>query len=144
MLAAIPVLLTGVAARAQSLSVMPVNINLAPGQSATTLTVTNQGTTKTAIQIRAFGWNQQADGDQLAASDAVVVSPPIASIDPGASQVVRLILRQGHRAARPPTASLWIKSPPAEPGIGALGAAAVYSDFCRAGHACVSAAAISP
>lgn len=117
-LAAIPVLLTGVAARAQSLSVMPVNINLAPGQSATTLTVTNQGTTKTAIQIRAFGWNQQADGDQLAASDAVVVSPPIASIDPGASQVVRLILRQAPQG-REATYRILVDQipPPAEPGI---------------------------
>ena len=88
-LAAIPVLfLTGMAASAQSLSVMPVNIYLAPGQSATTLTVTNQGTTKTAVQIRAFGWNQQDGGDQLAASDAVVVSPPIASIDPDRKSVV--------------------------------------------------------
>ena len=118
-LAAIPVLLlTGVAARAQSLSVMPVNIYLAPGQSATTLTVTNQGTTKTSVQIRAFDWNQQADGDQLAPSDAVVVSPPIASIDPGASQVVRLILRQtpqGHEA----TYRILVDQipPPAEPGI---------------------------
>ena len=117
-LAAIPVLLTGVAARAQSLSVMPVNINLAPGQSATPLPVTNQGTTKTAIQIRAFGWNQQADGDQLAASDAVVVSPPIASIDPGASQVVRLILRQAPQG-REATYRILVDQipPPAEPGI---------------------------
>ena len=118
-LAAIPVLfLTGVAARAQSLSVMPVNIYLAPGQSATTLTVTNQGTTKTSVQIRAFGWSQEGDGDQLAPSDAVVVSPPIASIDPGASQVVRLILRQapqGHEA----TYRILVDQipPPAEPGI---------------------------
>jgi fimbrial chaperone protein len=118
-LAAIPVLfLTGVAARAQSLSVMPVNIYLAPGQSATTLTVTNQGTTKTSVQIRAFGWNQQGDGDQLVASDAVVVSPPIASIDPGASQVVRLILRQAPQG-REATYRILVDQipPPAEPGI---------------------------
>ena len=118
-LAAISVLcLTGVAARAQSLSVMPVNIFLAPGQRATTLTVTNQGTTKTAIQIRAFGWNQQGDGDQLTASDSVVVSPPIASIDPGSSQVVRLILRQAPHG-REETYRVIVDQipPPAEPGI---------------------------
>ena len=118
-LGAIPVLfLTGVPARAQSLSVMPVNIYLAPGQSATTLTVTNQGTTKTAVQIRAFGWNQQGDGDQLSSSDAVVVSPPIASIDPGASQVVRLILRQTPQKSEA-TYRILVDQipPPAEPGI---------------------------
>lgn len=114
-----PVLfLTGVAARAQSLSVMPVNIYLAPGQGATTLTVTNQGTAKTAVQIRAFGWSQQGDEDQLVASDAVVVSPPIASIDPGASQVVRLVLRQATQG-REATYRILVDQipPPAEPGI---------------------------
>lgn len=118
-LAVISVLfLTGVAAWAQSLSVMPVNIFLAPGQSATTLTVTNQGTTKTAIQVRAFGWNQQGDGDQLTASDSVVVSPPIASIDPGSSQVVRLILRQAPHG-KEETYRIIVDQipPPAEPGI---------------------------
>ena len=96
------VLLTGLAADAQSLSVVPVNIFLPPGQKATTLTVTNQGTSQTTIQIRAFAWNQQGDDDQLTTSDEVVVSPPLASIAPGASQVVRLILRktpQGREAA---------------------------------------------
>jgi fimbrial chaperone protein len=96
------VLLTGLAADAQSLSVVPVNIFLPPGQKATTLTVTNQGTSQTTIQIRAFAWNQQGDDDQLTTSDEVVVSPPLASIAPGASQVVRLILRktpQGQEAA---------------------------------------------
>ena len=39
-----------VGAAAQALSVLPVNIFLQPGQKATTLTVTNQGTTATAIQ----------------------------------------------------------------------------------------------
>ena len=110
--------LTGMAAKAQSLSVMPVNIFLAPGQSATTLTVTNQGTTKTAVQIRAFGWNQQGDSDQLSASDAVVVSPPIASIEPGSSEVVRLILRQAPHG-REDTYRIIVDQipPPAEPGI---------------------------
>src|ERR1035441_1912769 len=82
------------AVRAQALSVLPVNIFLAPGQSVSTLTITNHGTTKTAVQIRAFAWDQQGDSDQLEATESVLVIPPIAPIDPGASQVVRLILRK--------------------------------------------------
>jgi fimbrial chaperone protein len=112
------VLLTGLAAEAQSLSVLPVNIFLSPGQKATTLTVTNQGTSPTTIQIRAFAWNQQGDDDQLTTSDEVVVSPPLASIAPGASQIVRLILRktpQGQEA----TYRVLIDQipPPAEAGV---------------------------
>ena len=114
------VLLTGLAAGAQALSVLPVNIFLSPGQSATTLTITNQGNSKTAVQIRAYAWNQKEDEDQLTRSDAVVVSPPIASIEAGASQVVRLILRLPPLSGdREMTYRLLVDQipPPAEPGI---------------------------
>ena len=112
------VLLTGLAAEAQSLSVLPVNIFLAPGEKATTLTVTNQGKSQTAIQIRAFAWNQQGDDDQLTTSDEVVVSPPLASIAPGAGQVVRLILRKTPQG-REATYRVLIDQipPPAEAGV---------------------------
>jgi|CZKZ01.1.fsa_nt_gi fimbrial chaperone protein len=106
------------AVRAQSLSVLPVNIFLAPGQSASTLTITNQGNTKTAVQIRAFAWDQQGDSDQLEATEAVLVSPPIAPIEPGASQVVRLILRKPPQG-REATYRILVDQipPPAEPGV---------------------------
>jgi fimbrial chaperone protein len=112
------VLLTGLAARAQALAVLPVNILLSPGQRATTLTVTNQGTSGTAIQIRAYAWSQKDGNDELTASDAVVVSPPLASIAAGATQVVRLILRQPPRGSEA-TYRILIDQipPPAEPGI---------------------------
>jgi fimbrial chaperone protein len=118
-LAAIPfVLLTGLAAHAQALSVLPVSIFLAPGQNATTLTVTNQGTSKTAVQIRAFAWGQQGDDNQLTTSDEVVVSPPIASIAPGANQVVRLILRHPPQGREATYRILLDQIPPAaEPGV---------------------------
>jgi fimbrial chaperone protein len=110
--------LTSRAAEAQSLSVLPVNLFLQPGQSATTLTVTNLGSSETAIQIRAYAWNQ-ADGgeDQLTASGTIVASPPLASIAAGATQVVRLILRQSPQG-REATYRILLDQipPPAEPG----------------------------
>jgi fimbrial chaperone protein len=108
---------TGLTARAQSLSVQPVNIFLAPGEKATSMTVTNQGTSKSSIQIRAFAWNQYEDQDLLSPSDAVVVSPPIATIEPGASQLVRLILRD-RAQVRENTFRILLDQipPPAEPG----------------------------
>jgi len=116
--AAVILLLAGPAATAQSLAVLPVNILFSPGQKASSLTVTNKATSETAIQIRAFAWAQKDDGDQLTESDAVVLSPPLATIAPGASQVVRLILRklpQGREA----TYRILIDQipPPAEPGM---------------------------
>jgi fimbrial chaperone protein len=111
-------LLAASSAAAQGLSVVPVNVFLSPGQRATSLTVTNPGTTETAIQIRAYAWNQKGDDDQLTASDALVLSPPIARIAPGATQVVRLILRQPPKD-RDATFRILIDQipPPAEPGV---------------------------
>ncbi len=108
----------GPAAGAQALSVLPVNLFFAPGQKATSLTVTNMGTRETAIQIRAFVWSQRNGDDQLADSDAVALSPPFAQIDPKASQVIRLILRQPPQG-REATYRILIDQipPPAEPGI---------------------------
>ncbi len=63
--AILAMILTGRAAAAQALSVLPVNIFLPPGQKATTLTVTNQGKSETAIQVRAYAWNQPDGEDQL-------------------------------------------------------------------------------
>jgi fimbrial chaperone protein len=84
-------------AQTQELSVQPVNIFLAPGQKATSLSVTNTGKSETGIQIRTFDWNQKGDDDQLVASQIVVASPPLITIAPGSTQVVRLILRQAPR-----------------------------------------------
>jgi fimbrial chaperone protein len=98
-------LMSAGAADAQSLTVLPVTIQMTPGQLATTLTVINQADAPTAVQIRVFAWNQHdgADSDQLVATtDTVVASPPLATIAPSAAQIVRLVLRkppQGQESA---------------------------------------------
>jgi len=113
-------LLTGPMAVGQALSVLPVNVLLGPGQKAATLTITNQGNSASAIQIRGYNWSQPDGSDQLTNSDALVVSPPLATIAPGATQVVRLILRlpplSGDREA---TYRILVDQipPPAEPGV---------------------------
>jgi fimbrial chaperone protein len=82
-------------ARAQGLEVTPTNVLLAPGQTAAALTVANHADRKVSFQIRGFAWRQDGQGnDVLDPSDALLASPPIATIEPGTSQVVRLILRQ--------------------------------------------------
>lgn len=106
------------AAGAQALSVLPVNIVIGPGERASSLTVTNQGASKTSVQIRAFAWNQDEDKDLLSPNGVVIVSPPIATLAPGASQVVRLILRDGAQF-RENTYRILLDQipPPAEAGV---------------------------
>lgn len=92
--AAVAIFLAVRPAGAQALSVMPVNVFLSPGQRTATLSVTNSGDKPTSIQVRAYDWSQKNDEDQLTASKVVAVSPPLVTIAPTATQVVRLILRQ--------------------------------------------------
>ncbi len=79
---------------AQGLMVLPVNVQMGAGQDATTLTVTNKGEDTTAFQVRAYAWSQNAGTDELLPTDVVRISPPIATIGPRASQVVRIVLRE--------------------------------------------------
>ncbi len=81
-------------AGAQSLKVIPVNVLMSPGQRTATLTVINEGSAETAIQIRTYAWGQAGGNDQLATSSEVIAGPPLASIAPGAAQIVRLVLRR--------------------------------------------------
>jgi fimbrial chaperone protein len=67
---------------------------MGPGQKAAVLTVANQGTGETTVQVRIYAWNQKDGEDRLVESSGVVVSPPLATIGPGASQVIRLMLRE--------------------------------------------------
>ncbi len=97
---------------------MPVNVFMPAGQKAASLSVTNNGKTESSIQIRTFDWNQSGNEDQLDPSKVVVASPPLVTIAPGATQVVRLILRQSPQD-REATYRILVDQipPPAEPGV---------------------------
>ena len=82
-------------AAAQGLEVTPTNVLMGPGQTAAALTVVNREDREVSFQIRGFAWRQDPQGnDTLEPSANLLASPPIATIQPGGSQVVRLILRQ--------------------------------------------------
>lgn len=92
--AAVALFLAAYAACAQGLSVLPVNVFLPPGQRAASLTLTNGGDKPTSMQVRAYDWSQKNDEDQLVDSNFIAVSPPLFTIPPKGTQVVRLILRR--------------------------------------------------
>jgi fimbrial chaperone protein len=105
-------------ARAQGITVSPVNVEMAPGQMATVLTVGNQSDHEIAFQIRAFAWQQSRAGeDQLTATDELQASPPLATIAAGGTQVARLVLRRPPQE-REATYRILVDelSPPAEAG----------------------------
>ncbi len=104
--------------QAQALSVLPVNVFLSPGQTATSLTVTNTGSSETAIQIRAYAWSQKDGDDPLTATDDVLLSPPLVKIGARRLPGRTSHFAQGAEGTRG-NLSYFIDQipPPSEPGI---------------------------
>lgn len=102
---------SGWQANAQSISVSPVNILFAPGQKVAALTLTNNAQSEVAIQIATYAWSQQTDSDKLDDTDIVIASPPMTTVPPGGSQVVRIVLRQA-AASREESYRLFVEQIP--------------------------------
>lgn len=116
-LGALAVLAAAGAARAQSLAIEPVTVQLAPGQMAATLTVVNQSPDESDFQVRAYGWAVEKGEDKLTPTGQVVLSPPLGRIAPQARQLIRLVLRTPPKDHEE-TYRIWLDQipPPSEPG----------------------------
>jgi fimbrial chaperone protein len=78
-------------ASAASLQVQPVLIEVgAPGLTST-VNLRNAGALPVAAQLRVYSWSQSDGVEKLEPTDAVVASPPAATLAPGSTHVVRLV-----------------------------------------------------
>ncbi|WP_231755153.1 molecular chaperone [Bordetella sp. N] len=84
-------------ARAASLQITPVTVNLRPDESATAITLSNDGTEPIYGQVRVFRWDQANGDDALLPTQDMVASPPLIQMAPGSRQIIRL-LRTGPQA----------------------------------------------
>jgi len=84
-------------AGAGQLEVSPVTLDMPNGTASTVLTVVNRGTERTGIQVRGFTWSQSTRDDQLSPTRDLLISPPIAELNPGETQTVRILLREPAR-----------------------------------------------
>jgi fimbrial chaperone protein len=84
----------GGVASAQAIAIAPVTVSLRPGELTTTITVINRGASETAVQIRPFLWQQPGGDDALEPTRDLLVSPPVARIEPGHAQTIRILLRK--------------------------------------------------
>jgi fimbrial chaperone protein len=80
---------------AATLEVAPVRHELSAARPLLAMTVTNRGQQPATLQVRGFAWSQPDGEDQLLPADDAVISPPIFTLPPGASQIVRAQLRPG-------------------------------------------------
>ena len=95
----------GGAVQAASLQLSSTSLSLPAGQRAGALVLRNTGRAPVTAQIRAFSWQQDAQGkDVLTPTAALIVSPPMVRLDAGAEQQFRVIRAQTAGGVNRPTA----------------------------------------
>jgi fimbrial chaperone protein len=80
-------------AAAATFEVAPVLLEMQGAQRVTSITVTNREDHPTTLQIRPMLWQQEQGQDGLSMTSDVQVSPPIFTVGPGESQLVRIFMR---------------------------------------------------
>ena len=75
---------------ASSILIWPIDPVLEADQQASALWLENRGDTPANLQIRVFAWNQEGFDDKYQNQRDVVGSPPVATIEPGQKQLIRL------------------------------------------------------
>lgn len=90
-------LLLGSGAMASGLQVSPISLSLQARENASGLTLSNTADTMINAQVRVYQWSQGETGDQLTPSRGLLASPPMIKLNPGESQLIRII-----RAKAPP------------------------------------------
>ncbi len=82
------------AATAGIFSVNPIRATLSAGQPVSAFTVTNNGDQPSVIQLELVSWSQQ-DGQEVYVPTAdILATPPIFTVPPGGSQLVRVGMRR--------------------------------------------------
>lgn len=75
---------------ASSVLIWPIDPVLEADQQASALWLENRGDETANLQIRVFAWSQSGFSDQYQNQRDVIGSPPVAKIEPGQKQLVRL------------------------------------------------------
>jgi fimbrial chaperone protein len=103
-------------ASAGSFAVNPVRVTLSAGQAVAALTVHNEAKEATVVQLEATSWSQHDGNDVISPTADILATPPIFTIPPGGSQIVRVGLRRTPDAQRELTYRLFLREvPPPEP-----------------------------
>lgn len=76
---------------AGAVMIWPVDPILDSQSKATAIWIENQSTDLVTLQIRVLGWREDGQQEHFDTQTQVIASPPIASIEPGKRQLVRIM-----------------------------------------------------
>ncbi len=77
--------------QASTLRVSPVLVDMPVRAATSALRLQNGGSTAVTVQVRVMQWAQENGKERLFPTKAVAISPPMALIKPGATQLVRVV-----------------------------------------------------
>jgi fimbrial chaperone protein len=97
---------------AASFSVSPMRVALSAAKPVAALEVHNAGSEATVVQLELVGWTQADNADVYAATSDLLATPPILTVPPGGSRVVRVGLRRAPDKDRELSYRLYIQEVP--------------------------------
>lgn len=105
--------LGGTTAMAADVGVMPVAVQLSRDQDRATVQVQNHGTEPVTLQADAVSWTRLPGAlDDDAPTDALIVNPPVFTVQPGRTQVLRVGLRKSAEAEKEATFRMVLREVP--------------------------------
>jgi fimbrial chaperone protein len=102
---------------ASTLRVDPIKVEISAERKIASIRVQNVDSAPVSVRAYCMAWSQAAGEDRYEESDALIVSPPVASIAPGTTQIVRVGFRPG-AALRGAYRLIVEEIPSADPGGG--------------------------
>lgn len=106
---------------AGSFQVSPVRVALSRAHPVSALTVRNTGGEPAVIQLQAMAWTQLDGRDTYDAVSDILATPPIFTIPPGGSQVIRVGSRRPPETAKERAYRLFLQEVPPAPEPGSKG-----------------------
>jgi fimbrial chaperone protein len=110
-------------AHAANFTVTPVRVELSASQPTSALTVKNEMTDEpVVVELRSVGWSQKDGKDVYVPAPEMVATPPIFTLAPGATQVIRVGLRRPSTGDQEMSYRLYLQEvpPPPKPGFAGI------------------------
>lgn len=98
--------------RASDVSLMPVNVQLDRNNDRATVQVMNNGSEPVIMQAEAIAWNRVGGVDHDGPTSDIIVNPPVFTIKPGQTQIVRVGLRRNQELAQEGTYRMVLREVP--------------------------------
>ncbi len=98
--------------RAADVTLMPVNVHLDRGNDRATVQVVNNGSEPVIMQAEAIAWARVGGVDIDSPTNDIIVNPPVFTVKPGQTQVVRVGLRHSQELQQEGTYRMVLREVP--------------------------------